>query len=34
MGEIAELLAAAVRRKSVKEGVHQLRGRFLEMRYC
>jgi glycine hydroxymethyltransferase len=33
MGEIAELVAAAVRSKSVKEGVHQLRGRFLEMRY-
>ena len=33
MGEIAELVAAAVRGKSVKEAVHQLRGRFLEMRY-
>jgi glycine hydroxymethyltransferase len=33
MGELATLIADAIRGKSVKEAVNRLRGRFTEMRY-
>lgn len=34
MGELAELMADAIRGKDVKAQVHKLRGRFTEMSYC
>ena len=33
MGELAPLIADAIRGKAVKEAVNRLRGRFVEMRY-
>jgi len=33
MGELAQLMHDAILRKKVKEGVHALRGRYLEMKY-
>jgi glycine hydroxymethyltransferase len=33
MGELAQLIHDAVRGKDVKEAVHELRGRFIEMKY-
>ena len=33
MGELAQLMHDAIRGKDVKEGVHALRGRYLEMKY-
>jgi glycine hydroxymethyltransferase len=33
MGELAQLLHDAIRGKNVKEQVHALRGRFIEMKY-
>jgi glycine hydroxymethyltransferase len=33
MGELAQLIQDAIRGKNVKEAVHELRGRFTEMKY-
>jgi glycine hydroxymethyltransferase len=33
MGELAQLMHDAILGKNVKEGVHALRGRYLEMKY-
>jgi glycine hydroxymethyltransferase len=33
MGELAQLMHDAIRNKNVKEQVHTLRGRYLEMHY-